>query len=187
MKREVTITYLELVPKDPVPPSGAGPEGVELRRTDTVQPELNRFLYTAVGGDWYWVDRLSWSYRDWERLLQQDGYETWILLREGSIAGYFELEKKPAAEYEIAYFGLLPGYTGRGLGNYLLSRAVARCRELGAQRITVNTCTLDHPGALRNYIARGFRPVRTVTVSKELPDRPPGPWPGAGSGTREET
>jgi len=179
MKREVTITYLELLPADPIHVRDIKPEGVELRRTDTVQPELNRFLYTAVGGEWYWVDRLSWSYADWQNLLRQEGYETWVLLKDGSVAGYFELEKKPGGEYDIAYFGLLPQYLGRGLGGYLLSQAIRRCRDLGAVRITVNTCTLDHPGALRNYIARGFRPVRTVTVQKELPDRPIGPWPGA--------
>ena len=182
MKREVSITYLELQSAVPSP-TDVAPEGVELRKTDTEQPELNRFLYTAVGGDWYWIDRLPWDYGDWEKVLRQDGYETWILLKEGSIAGYFELEKKPAGEYEIAYFGLLPQYLGRGLGRYLLSRAVQRCRELGAVRVTVNTCTLDHPGALQNYIARGFQPVRTVTVLKELPDRPVGAWPGAGRRT----
>ncbi len=25
-------------------------------------PELNRFFYKAIGGDWYWIDRLPWTY-----------------------------------------------------------------------------------------------------------------------------
>jgi len=38
---------------------------------------------------------------------------------------------------------------------------------------------LDGPHALRNYLARGFRPVGEETVERMLPDAPPGPWPGA--------
>jgi hypothetical protein len=38
---------------------------------------------------------------------------------------------------------------------------------------------MDHPGALANYQARGFRIFKEVVEEEELPDKSPGPWPGA--------
>jgi hypothetical protein len=43
----------------------------------------------------------------------------------------------------------------------------------------VHTCSLDHPSALANYQARGFEVFEVETVPQDLPDLPPGPWPGA--------
>ncbi len=35
--------------------------------------------------------------------------------------------------------------------------------------MTVNTCTLDHPSALPNYLKRGFAIVRTEVQRRTLP------------------
>jgi GNAT superfamily N-acetyltransferase len=64
---------------------------------------------------------------------------------------------------EIAYFGLLPEYFGRGWDGHLLTRAVETAWGLGASRVWLHTCTLDHPAALPNYLRRGFRRVREET------------------------
>jgi hypothetical protein len=44
----------------------------------------------------------------------------------------------------------------------------------------VHTCTLDHPSALGNYLARGFRIFKQELADEDLPEQSPGPWPGAG-------
>jgi GNAT superfamily N-acetyltransferase len=80
----------------------------------------------------------------------------WILSVDGGVAGYFELRRHPDDSVEIAYFGLLPAYVGRGLGKYLLSEAAGRAWELAPARVWLHTSTLDHPSALPNYLARGF-------------------------------
>jgi GNAT superfamily N-acetyltransferase len=74
----------------------------------------------------------------------------------GTPAGYFELEKDKG-NVEIAYFGLLPQFIGQGIGGYLLTRAVEQAWQMSAERVWVHTYTLDHPNALSNYQARGFR------------------------------
>jgi GNAT superfamily N-acetyltransferase len=74
----------------------------------------------------------------------------------GTPAVYFELEKNND-NVEIAYFGLLPQFIGRGIGGYLLTRAVEQAWQMSAERVWIHTCSLDHPGALSNYQARGFR------------------------------
>ena len=42
----------------------------------------------------------------------------------GTPAGYFELEAQERGNVEIAYFGLLPRFIGRGLGGALLTATV---------------------------------------------------------------
>ena len=84
-------------------------------------------------------------------------------------AGYFELEREEDGSVQVAYFGLLPEFVGRGLGKYLLTRAVEEAFDLGASRVWLHTCTLDHPGALPNYLARGFRKTREETYTAEVP------------------
>jgi GNAT superfamily N-acetyltransferase len=67
-----------------------------------------------------------------------------------------------------------------GLGGPLLSAAVTRAWEMGARRVWVHTCDLDHPRALANYQARGFRVFHVECKVEQLPDEPLEVWPGAG-------
>jgi GNAT superfamily N-acetyltransferase len=80
---------------------------------------------------------------------------------ENAPAGYAEVRKDSDGSVELAYFGLVPEYVGRGLGKHLLSVVVERIWEEGTGRIWLHTCTLDHPSALPNYLKRGFVPFRT--------------------------
>ena len=43
----------------------------------------------------------------------------------------------------------------------------------------LHTCTADHPHALPNYLARGFRPFLEKVEQEELQTAGE-PWPGAG-------
>lgn len=179
MRRQITTYYLEMNSPAELRPSRAAVAELEIRQARTPSPELNRFLYTAVGGDWYWIDRLGWTYQQWLDYLRRPEIETWVAYVNGTPAGYFELEQQPGGDVEVAYFGLLPQFIGRGLGGLLLTRAVERAWEQGARRVWLHTCTLDHPAALAAYTARGFRVYKEETEAKELPAASPGPWPGA--------
>ena len=86
--------------------------------------------------------------------------QTWIGYVRETPAGYFELDEQREngnKQVELAYFGLLPSFVGRGVGGALLTEAIRRAWALGPQRVWVHTCTLDHPAALPNYQKRGFR------------------------------
>jgi GNAT superfamily N-acetyltransferase len=169
----VTIHHLELRDTDPFYPKHASLEGIEVRHARVPSPELQRFLYRAVGGDYYWTDRLDWTRAQW--LEASERWQLHVLYVQDTMAGYFNLEPR-GVNVDIAYFGLLPQFAGKGLGGYLLSEAVRRARDLGATRVTVNTCSLDGPQALRNYEARGFRIHRTETLEKALPATSPSFW-----------
>ena len=94
-------------------------------------------------------------------------------------AGYFELEEQDVATVELVYFGLLPRFIDQGFGSAFLTVAIEQAWQLDAKRVWVHTCTLDHPSALANYLARGFRQFDEKTCEKEIPEMPVGPWPGA--------
>lgn len=175
----VTITTLDMSDPGQLRPRNPPPGNLAVRRVTHPLPEFNRFLYTAVGADWYWIDRLAWDYSHWLAWVDRPTLETWVLYLDDTPAGYFELDMQSGGDVEVAYFGLLPAFTGRGLGGYLLTRAVQRAWQRGAARVWLHTCTLDHPSALANYRARGFREVSTVTEQRRIPPRSPGPWPGA--------
>ena len=183
-QREVTTWHLEMLDPAWMRPTVRPDDRLEVRRAGIASPELNRFLYTAVGGGWFWTDRLAWTYPDWRAYLERSDVETWVAYLDGTPAGYFELEGCGAESIEIAYFGVLPAFTGRRVGAYLLSVAAARAwSQPAVRRVWLHTCDLDSPVALRNYQARGFRLFKTETERVSLPAVTPGPWPGAGQVT----
>ncbi len=159
MSDPVVITYLELAPEDPlIPPSRPAPEGFATREVH--DPSVNRDMYRRVGGDYQWVDRLSWTNDRWAGYAAR--VETHLVELGGRTAGYWELELS-ADSAKIALFGLLEEFHGIGLGGHALTAALTRGREL-RPRVWLTTCTLDGPAALPNYRARGMRPFRTATV-----------------------
>jgi GNAT superfamily N-acetyltransferase len=179
MRVQETTFYLEMSDPGQLRPARAEGVDLEVKQAGIPCPELNRFLYAAVGGDWYWIDRLAWTYDRWLQYLDRPELETWVGYVAGTPAGYFELETHPEQGIEIAYFGLLPQFAGRGAGGHLLTAAVRRAWEKQPPRVWVHTSSLDHPAALANYQARGFRLYKEEVSEKDLPDEPPGPWPGA--------
>ncbi len=161
----VTTWSLEMTSPDQLRARRVSRDDVVLAQVGEPWPELNRFLYEAVGGEWGWTDRLSWTRADWLRWLDRPEQQTWLLSAAGLPAGYFELERQ-GQSVEIAYFGLIARFTGQGLGAHLLSEAVTRAWAMGPARVWVHTCSHDHPSALANYRARGFRVFREETRAR---------------------
>jgi GNAT superfamily N-acetyltransferase len=101
----------------------------------------------------------------------------------GSPAGFGELERNNNA-IEIASFGLIPAFIGRGIGTRLLDFVLRRAWEQSPARVWVHTCSLDSPAALRTYRGRGLEIYDERIEQVVLPSRRPEPWPGA---SRPET
>ncbi|WP_018657203.1 GNAT family N-acetyltransferase [Actinomadura flavalba] len=186
-RADVTTWYLEQRAPADLLPAAVPAEPVTIARAEIPSPAFSRFLYTAVGGDWHWTDRLGWTHDQWQGWLDRPGVETWVAHVRGTPAGYAELDPQPGGDVEIVCFGLLPAFTGRGLGGHLLGVAAARAWDLAGRwpdrspttRVWLHTCSLDSPAALRNYQARGFRVHDVRTADTSVGHEPPGPWPGA--------
>lgn len=135
-------------------------------------PQINRDMYLKVGASWGWTDKAAWPLERWQTYVAGFGEDvsleqapiekmvTVLLKVSDQAAGYFELGQV-GEDVEIRYFGLLPQTIGKGLGGPLLSAAIERGWQMGAKRLWVHTCDLDHPAALVNYQRRGFELYKT--------------------------
>ncbi|MFD6277795.1 GNAT family N-acetyltransferase [Streptomyces sp. NPDC060209] len=183
---DVTVWYLEQTSPADLSPAAAPADGVTVARSEIPLPEFSRFLYTAVGGDVRWTDRLGLTYAQWQEILERPGGETWVAYENGTPAGFIELDAQEGGAVEIAYFGLIPAFRGRRIGGHLLSYGVARAWDLAerhpgrkpTERVWVHTCSNDGPHAMDNYLRRGFR-LSETKIEQEPDVANPGPWPGA--------
>jgi GNAT superfamily N-acetyltransferase len=158
---QVTRTYLEMRDPSELQPARCDDPLIRVKLQSECSVELFRSLYIEVGKNYHWVDRLPWTDEDIRAHLDQSAVSLWLMTRDDKTAGYFELRKCEDRSTEIAYFGLVPEFIGRGLGKYLLTCATKQAWADGASRVWLHTCTLDDPAALPNYLKRGFRPFRT--------------------------
>jgi GNAT superfamily N-acetyltransferase len=164
---EVTRTYLEMRSSEELQSALSDDPRVRVEQQRDCSVALFRFLYVEVGREYHWVDRLPWTDEEIASYLLQPEISLWLMTYEGAPAGYFELRKCDDGSIEVAYFGLLPEFVGRGLGKHLLTCAVQQSWRDGAKRVWLHTCTLDDPAAMPNYLKRGFRPLKTEKYSVE--------------------
>ena len=154
-----TVTHLRTTARPPAP--GPAPEGAALVRSEHPPAWWFLALYDAVGSAYRWTDMHALSTAEVEGFVQHPRAELWTLTGGGWPRGFFLLDGRGPPTTDLAYFGLVPEAVGRGLGRWLLRAALARAWTLeGTERVTVNTCTLDHPRALPTYLAAGFEVVR---------------------------
>jgi hypothetical protein len=50
----------------------------------------------------------------------------------------------------------------------MLTEAIRVAWMWDAKRVWVHTCTLDHEGALSNYLARGMKIYKTAAIQDDL-------------------
>jgi GNAT superfamily N-acetyltransferase len=154
----IVTTYLEMQSPDQLRPKRCADGRFRIRENKEHDWRFNRDLYFAVGGMWSWNDNRGWTDEQWKKYRSASELRTFGAYYDNSLAGYYELRGDNEGGVEIAYFGLLPEFIGRGLGGPLLTSAIEEAWRMSPSinRVWVHTCTLDHPSALANYQARGM-------------------------------
>jgi GNAT superfamily N-acetyltransferase len=151
-----TVTYLDMQAQPTLarvhPPAGK----LALMRAEACSPSYYRYLYNTVGEPWLWYVRREWDDAELSALLEKPSTEIFVLYVGGVPSGFFELDAGKPRETELSYFGLIPDFIGRGLGFFLLQQAIDRAWSRPIERLSVHTCTFDHPRALPNYQRAGF-------------------------------
>ena len=150
-------TYLEIRSRDQLRPK-RGDARFQVRERTNCDWRFNRDLYFRVGEQWEWIDRRPWTDDQWKEYATAPELRTFAGYYDDVLVGYYELRRDREGEIEIAYFGLLPEWIGRGLGGALLTNAIEEAwrMEPKPSRVWVHTCNRDHPQALANYQARGM-------------------------------
>ena len=154
----IVTTYLEMHSPHQLRPKRCADGRFHIQEKIERDWRFNRDLYLAVGQMWSWNDKRVWSDEQWKEYGLAPELRIFAAYYENLVAGYYELRGDNGGGVEIAYFGLLPEFIGRGLGGPLLTSAIEQAWRTSSSvnRVWVHTCNLDHPGALANYQARGM-------------------------------
>ena len=154
------VTYLEMAARPPLRPLPASP--LRLERWSDPEPARYRLLFERVGAPWLWYSRLL---MDDARLAAEIGEVQAVVDARGIEVGMVELDFRTEGECLIRFLGLVPELAGKGHGKWLLGQTLALAWRGGVRRVSVNTCTLDHPAALKAYLNAGFTAVRRAFES----------------------
>jgi ribosomal protein S18 acetylase RimI-like enzyme len=158
-KEPLITTYLEMRSALQLRPKRCTAR-FEVREKTECDWHFNRDLYFGVGDQWDWTDKRPWTDEQWKEYAAAPELRTFAAHYDDTLAGYYELRRDTEGGVEIAYFGLLPEFIGRGLGGALLTNAIeqawSRPGVIAPTRVWVHTCNRDHPQALANYRARGM-------------------------------
>ena len=166
MSIKVERTYLDIISLKNLSEIDKPSNNFDVRLVNPPDFQLNKFFYKQIGKKHRWVDRLIWNENQWIRYINNSNVKTYILQDGNNLAGYFEqIFDQKKLEYEIAYFGILQDYVGKRLGGYLLSEAIKKSFLMGANRVWVHTCSLDHKHALTNYLSRGMKIFKSEIIN----------------------
>ena len=166
-KIATVVTHLEMRARPHLRPEPAG--GAYALRRPT-EPDLNwyRDLFRRVGSDWLWFSRLALDDRGLAEVVRDPAVEVHALRHRGRDEGLLEFDFRRFPEAEIAFLGVVPGLIGKGAGRYLMNRALEIAWSRNPRRVTVHTCTLDHPRALEFYQRSGFTPyARSIEIADD--------------------
>lgn len=124
-------------------------------------------LYKGVGFDWNWFDRLVMPKEELKEKINASNVHIYVVKVNGETAGYAELEIEKEF-VELVYFGLMPGFIGKGLGKYFLDWSIQKAWSYHPLWIQVNTCELDHEYALTNYRNLGFKDYKSTVEERKI-------------------
>lgn len=99
--------------------------------------------------------RAPWSREAYRQELYNPAAELWVLLREGSFAGYCCFWVF-AGELHLMKIAIVPSLRGRGLASVLLGRVIEAGARAGARSAWLEVRPSNAP-ALRLYLKHGFR------------------------------
>jgi GNAT superfamily N-acetyltransferase len=161
------ITHLEM---HALPRLSPDPVATPYQLHHVPEPDLDwyRGLYRTVGENWLWFSRLTLDDAALAKLIHDPAIQVHALHHNGREAGMLELDARRFPDVEISFLGVVEDLIGKGAGRFLLNRALEISWARSPRRVTVHTCTLDHPRALGFYLRSGFIPyARSVEVADD--------------------
>jgi len=165
MERTIDRFYLHLLSVTDLNKSNCKELNLEVQLEKKPTIDLCKFFYREVGKNFFWRDRLKWSDQDWLDYINSNFFKLYTLKHNNKLAGYYEFLYEPKTNsMEIPYFGIFKEFYGKKIGGYLLTEALSTSFKQKITKVWVHTCTLDHPNALKNYLARGMKIFKTEKI-----------------------
>ena len=154
-----TVTYLEQTTRPAILAPMPVNLHVALMKQDDMPLHFYRYLQYRTGLEWHWVARLRLSDDKLAKIIHDPDTAIHVLYLGGAPAGLIELHTSKDKTVNLEYFGMMSHAHGKGLGRWFLLQALEAAWESSPSKVTVNTCTLDHPAALPLYQKLGFAPI----------------------------
>jgi GNAT superfamily N-acetyltransferase len=159
----------------PVPPPGEPPQGVDFAEELPDPEEYARLAVTAYRGSWDWLFD-HWggdvaARRNFARLFESPRDERLIAARQkGELIGFVSAGSGEVVPGDFSTFGVLvqPAMRGRGLGGYLLARALRALWSRGVTSAEMHTTAPPEsdPPAVRLYLRHGERRSDTTILRR---------------------
>jgi GNAT superfamily N-acetyltransferase len=165
----VVITYLETKARPIALPVPRPAQKLAVLRAENASVAFYRYLYNTIGKPWLWHERRRLGDEALLGIIRDPKVDIYVLYVDGEPAGFAELDRRQEPEIELAYFGLMPHFIGRGLGPFFLRTTIETAWRHNPQRFWVHTCNFDHPKAIAHYQRAGFVPYRQETLSIDDP------------------
>jgi GNAT superfamily N-acetyltransferase len=169
-KVDVTITYLEQTQRPNLPTPPRPPGKFAIMRAEDPPPGFYRYIYRLIGDPHHWMSRRRLNDDELKRIIHDPKVSVYVLYVGGVPVGMGEIDARNPAASEVKFFGVAPDYQGRGIGRFFLTHIVDLAWSAGPARLRLETCTLDHPAALRLYQKFGFTVFDQQTGQIELID-----------------
>ena len=167
---EWVTTFLEMT-RPPGRPALHRGGKLTLLRAERSTASFYRYLYNTVGGPWLWHERRCWSDDELIAVIHSAEVEIHVLYVAGVPAGFAELDRRRKDEVELVYLGVIPEFSGRGLGTYLLGWTVDQAWSKPTRRLWVCMSNHDHPAALAAFQRAGFEPYDQESAIIDDPRR----------------
>ena len=153
------VTSLEM--RERPRPAPIPPAPLRLVPWKAPTPEAYRTLFRRVGEPWLWFSRLVMSDAELTAIIHDPAVAIYAVTDpRGVEVGLLELDFRALPDCELSFLGLVPGLTGKGLGQWLMAQAKSLAWRKDVTRFWVHSCTLDSPGAIGFYRKAGFMPYK---------------------------
>ena len=164
---DVKVFYLEMFA--PRARSAPAPrDGLLVLHAKKPSVAYYRYLYDAVGKDYYWLTRGKMTDAELGAIIQDPREEVHVLHVDGAPAGFADLDRRQPGEVELVQFGLMREFIGQGLGKFFLGWVIDKVWSYGPRRLWLHTCSLDHPVALPNYLKAGFVLYQEEMIQRDI-------------------
>jgi len=161
---ELTVTLLESRHRPSLQVPRPFESGIMMQLREPTVP-FYRFLLDQVGRGRMWPERRAMTDEEIGGILGSEQVSVTVLSIGGVPAGFFELDRREDGIIVLARVGLVPEFTGRGFGRYLLAAAVEAAWDEDPEVVRAETTDRHDPRSLLLFQWAGFEPVGT-TVRK---------------------
>lgn len=154
---EVIVTYMEMTHEPPANELVAVPHDCVVRRVEHPPLDFYRNLYHEVGYKYRWLSRKKLSDKELLKIIHDPNVEIYVLYQDGAPIGFSELDFRKPKQGEIVFLGLMEEVIGKGFGRFLLHEMLKTAWRRDIHHLRLETCTFDHPHALKLYLQNGFQ------------------------------